>query len=239
KAAATLSTPAKIAVRTALAPVVGAEKALAVATGAPLKVAKLVRVKLFKPKFPEIPEPTEYLKALRVHHPERFKAKSDLDAIFIDINQYNLVSREIAENVPPPLMANLTKQGRSIDLFGFREIEAGLYDMTVRVPYIVPKVRGASMAINDIMQNPAAYRWVGKEGQQALRFVKAYQSLEKELLRFENKYGILIKERYYPVGQYHIGRNVVAELDNQGRVLVERQLRRGRLGTKLSAERER
>jgi len=205
----------------------------------PGRVISGIRARVFKPKMPKLPEPKEYLGALRVHHPERFKTKTDVDAIFKDIRQYNLLIREIASNTPQPVMAGLVRQGRSVDLFKLKRISPDLYDMTVRAPYIKPKAKGASMAISDVMSKPTAYEWIGKEGKRALAFARAYRKIEQELFRFEKAHGIPIKERFYPAGEYHIGRNVIAEIDQQGNVIVQRVLRRGRLGTKLSAERER
>lgn len=230
-------------VNATLKPLAWAEKTIAGLIKAPIKgvavVAEKITERVFKPKFPELIEPKVYVEALKITHPERFKSKADVDAIFQELKQYNLYIREVAQNAPPPLMAGLTRQGLSHELFKLKPIKGGLYDVTVRAPYITPKAKGASMAIADVMQNPTAYNWVGKQGKIALNFTRAYHEVEAALLNFEKKSGILIKERWYPSGEYHVGRNVVAEVDARGNVVLERALRRGGLGTKLSAEKER
>ncbi len=184
------------------------EKAFGKVVQYPIKIGGKVVRRLTVTRDITLPEPTaveELLGAVAREHPERFaygrfgkplittsqqekfKLAREAETTFRKVEILRNEDRLLKESAVPSIMSLLGSKGDDVILFGLKEVAIPGTKLThdlVTASWIKPRVKGASMALDDVLANPSKYEWLGLKGKQARLWAEQYYEIQNSLTRF-------------------------------------------------------
>jgi len=185
------------------------EKAFGKVVQYPIKVGGKVVRRLTVTRDITIPEPTaveELLASVAREHPERlrptailgkpivttaqrekFRLSREAETTFKKVEVLRNEDRLLKESSVPSTLSLLMSKGDEVTLFGLKEMPIPGTKFThelVTAPWIKPRVKGASMALDDVLANPSRYEWSGLRGKQARLWAEQYYEIQNSLTRF-------------------------------------------------------
>jgi len=188
------------------------EKGLAKIIEKPLKFGGKVYKRMTVQKDIPMPEPTpvvDLLASVAREHPERlrpvgvlgkpvvttaqrekFRLSREAETTFRKVEVLRNEDRLLKESAVPTLMGTLMEKGDVATVFRLKEMPVPGIKLThelVTHPGIKPKVKGASMALDDILANPSNYEW-GINALPARRWAEQYYEIQNSLTRFWDSY---------------------------------------------------
>lgn len=129
--------------------------------------------------------------ALTTAQQEKLKLAKEAETTFRKVEVLRNEDRLIKESSVPSLMSHLVEKGDEATLFGLKEVAIPKTKLThelVTAPGIKPKVKGASMALDDVLANPSKYEWSGLKGKQARLWAEQYYELQNTMSRFWDEF---------------------------------------------------
>lgn len=188
------------------------EKALGKVIETPLKVGGRVFKRMTVQREITAPEPTaveDLLAGVAREHPERlepygtfgkpivttaqrekFELGREAETTFRKVEVLRNEDRLLKESAVPTLMASLIAKGDVERMFRLKEVNIPGTKLThelVTHPGIKPKVKDASMALDDVLANPSNYEW-SLNAIPARRWAEQYYEIQNSLTKFWNTY---------------------------------------------------
>jgi len=189
------------------------EKAFGKVVQYPIKVGGKVVRRFTVTRDITLPEPTaveELLASVAREHPERLrpfrglgrgaittaqqeklKLAREAETTFRKVEVLRNEDRLLKESAVPTTMSLLASKGDEATLFGLKEVSIPGTKLThemVTAPWIKPRVKGASMALDDVLANPSRYDWTGLRGKQARLWAEQYYEIQNGLTKMWNTY---------------------------------------------------